>query len=120
MWAMLAVVMTVVVAFVLWSLIMGAASTANVPQVQLVPQESFIYGNNANVTLVFGRGYQQVSVSLVAPDGPISTGCVPTGVSVAEGQKVAFRCALGRNPKGIVYIVVRTGTDTVRIKWAVG
>ncbi len=124
MWAIIATILVVVVAFVLWNIFSGSAATVNAPQVQLVPQESFIIGNTANVTLQFGRGFQGVSISLAVPSGntitPASTVCTPTNVNVAEGQKVAFRCTLTRTPTGVAYIIVRWTGGSQTIKWVVG
>jgi len=122
-WAVLAVILAVVVILVMWNLVSGAAASANVPQVQLVPQESFVIGNTANVTLKFGRGYQGVSVSIAAPSGntitSISTSCTPTGVNVAEGDKVSFTCTLARSPGSVAYIMVRWTGGSQTIKWVI-
>ena len=124
MWAVIALIIVVVVALAMWGIISGSASTVNAPQVQLVPQESFIIGNTANVTLQFGKGFQGVSISIAVPSGstvtPASTSCTPTGVNVAEGQKVAFRCTLGRSLTGVAYIIVRWTGGSTTIKWVVG
>ena len=125
MWAIIATILVIVVALVLWGIFSGAASTVNMPQVQLVPQESFIIGNTANVTLQFGKGLQGVSISISVPSGstitPASTSCTPTDVNVAEGQKVTFQCTLGRSLTGVAYIVVRwAGGGNTVIKWVVG
>jgi len=123
MWAIIATVLVVVVAIVMYNIFSGTASTVNAPQVQLVPQESFIIGNTANVTLQFGRGFQGVSISISVPSGntitPASTSCTPTGVNVAEGQKLTFRCTLGRSPTGVAYIIVRWTGGSTQIKWIV-
>ncbi len=127
-WAVVATVMVLIVAFAMYNIITGAASTINVPQVQLVPQESFVIGNTANVTLKFGRGFQGVSISIAVPDGntvmPVSSSCIGSGLgpgnSVVEGQKVTFRCELTRSPGGIAYIVVRWTGGSQVIKWVIG
>jgi hypothetical protein len=122
-WAILAVIVAVVVILVLYNMISGTLATANTPQVQLVPHESFVIGNTANVTLKFGRGFQGVSISIAVPSGntitPASTSCTPTGVNVAEGDKVSFRCTLSRTPTGVAYIVVRWTGGSQTIKWVV-
>lgn len=124
MWAVIATVMVVVVAIAMYIIFSGSASTINAPQVQLVPQESFIIGNTANVTLQFGRGFQGVSISIAVPSGstitPASTSCTPTGVNVAEGEKVTFRCTLERSPTSVAYIFVRWTGGSTQIKWVVG
>jgi len=124
MWAIIAMILVIVVAAVMWNIFSGTASTVNAPQVQLVPQECFIIGNTANVTLQFGKGFQGVSISLAVPSGstvtPASTSCTPTNVNVAEGQKVTFRCTLGRSLTGIAYIIVRWTGGSTQIKWVVG
>ncbi len=123
LWAVIAAVLVVVVAFVMWNIFSGTASTVNAPQVQLVPQESFVIGNTANVTLQFGRGFQGVSILIAVPSGntitPASTSCTPSGVNVAEGQKVSFRCTLSRTPTGVAYIIVRWAGGSQTIKWVV-
>jgi hypothetical protein len=123
MWAVIATVLVVVIAFVMWNIFSGTAATVNAPQVQLVPQESFIIGNTANVTLKFGRGLQGVTISIAVPSGdtitPASTSCAPTNVNVAEGQKVSFRCTLTRTPTGVAYIMVRWTGGSTTIKWVV-
>jgi hypothetical protein len=122
-WAVLAIIVAVVVILVLYNMISGTLATANTPQVQLVPHESFVIGNTANVTLKFGRGFQGVSVSIAVPSGntitPASTSCTPTGVNVAEGDKVSFQCTLSRTPTGVAYIVVRWTGGNQMIKWVV-
>jgi hypothetical protein len=124
MWAVIGTILVVVVALVLWGIFSGAAATVNAPQVQLVAQESFIIGNTANVTLQFGKGLQGVSISMAVPSGSTvtsaSTSCTPTGVNVAEGQKVSFRCTLGRSLTGVAYILVRWTGGSTTIKWVVG
>jgi len=124
MWTIIATILVVVIALVLWGIFSGAAATINAPQVQLVPQESFIIGNTANVTLQFGKGYQGVSISIAVPSGntvtSASTSCTPTNVNVAEGQKVTFRCTLGRSLTGVAYIIVRWTGGSTQIKWVVG
>jgi hypothetical protein len=122
-WAILALIVAVVVILVLYNMISGTLATANTPQVQLVPHESFVIGNTANVTLKFGRGFQGVSVSIAVPSGntitPASTSCTPTGVNVAEGDKVSFRCTLSRTPTSVAYIIVRWTGGNQMIKWVV-
>jgi hypothetical protein len=126
-WAILALIVAVVVILVLYNMISGALATANVPQVQLVPHESFVIGNTANVTLKFGRGFQGVSVLIAVPSGntitPASTTCTTNdlgpGGSVTEGQKVRFQCTLTRSPGGVAYIVVRWTGGSQTIKWVV-
>jgi hypothetical protein len=122
-WAILALIVAVVVILVLYNMISGTLATANTPQVQLVPHESFVIGNTANVTLKFGRGFQGVSISIAEPSGntitPASTACTPTGVNVAEGDKVSFRCTLSRTPTSVAYIVVRWTGGSQTIKWVV-
>ena len=129
MWAIIATILVVVVAFVLWNIFSGSASTINAPQVQIVPQESFILGTTANVTLKFGKGLQGVSVALAVPSGstitPITSSCTGYGLgesnSVSEGQKVTFRCTLTQNPaSGIIYVVVKWTGGSTTIKWVVG
>ena len=124
LWAVIAAVLVVVVAFVMWNIFSSSAATINAPQVQLVAQESFIIGNTANVTLQFGKGFQGVSISIAVPSGatttPASTSCTPTNINVAEGQKVAFRCTLGRSLTGVAYIIVRWAGGSQTIKWVVG
>jgi hypothetical protein len=123
MWAIIATIMVVMMALALWFIFSGTASTVNAPQVQLVPQESFIIGNTANVTLQFGRGFQGVSILISMPSGntvtSVSTSCTPTGVNVAEGQKVRFRCTLSRTPTGVAYVIVRWTGGSTTIKWIV-
>ncbi len=122
-WAILALIVAVVVILVLYGMISGALATANVPQMQLVPHESFVIGNTANVTLKFGKGFQGVAVSIAVPSGntitPASTSCTPTNVNVAEGDKVTFRCTLSRTPTGVAYIIVRWTGGSQTIKWVV-
>jgi hypothetical protein len=123
-WAILALIVAVVVILVLYNMISGTLATASTPQVQLVPHESFVIGNTANVTLKFGRGFQGVSISIAVPSGntitPASTSCTPTGINVAEGDKVSFRCTLSRTPTGVSYIIVRWAGGSQTIKWVVG
>jgi hypothetical protein len=123
MWAVIATVLVTVVAFVLWSVFTGAASTATAPSVQLVPQESFIIGTSANVTLKFGSGLRGVTVTLMAPT---TTGamqhlasCTPSNINVAEGEKRSFRCDnLAATPSIIFIRVTWTGGNQL-IKWVV-
>jgi len=122
MWAVIATVLVIVVAFVMWNIFSGAASTVNAPNVQLVPQESFIVGTTANVTLKFGKGLKQVSVSLMAPSGNSMTTiatCNPT-IDVYEGQKVSFQCQGLSSTPGVIYIVVKWVGGSQTIKWVVG
>jgi hypothetical protein len=129
MWAVIALIIVVVVAVAMWSIISSSASTVNAPQVQIVPQESFILGNTANVTLKFGKGLQGVSVSLAVPKGNainiIASSCqsgdLGVGSSVSEGQKVRFKCTLNENPaSGIIYVIVKWKGGDTTIKWVVG
>jgi len=123
MWAVIGTILVIVVALVMYYIFTSTASTIDAPQVQLVPHESFIVGNIANVTLKFGRGFTNVRVSLMAPSGTtmttISTTCDPTGVNVVEGQKISFRCNLASTP-GIVYVRVVWNGGSTTIKWVVG
>jgi len=129
-WAILAVVVAVVVILVLYNIISGTLATANAPQVQLVPQESFIIGNTANVTLKFGKGFRGVSVSLMGVSGTTMTTIAPSGscraygsassVDVAEGQKVPFQCTGLTSTPGVIYIVVRWNGGSQTIKWVTG
>jgi len=124
MWAVIGTVLVVVVAFVMWNIFSSSASTVNAPQVQLVPQESFIVGTTANVTLKFGKGFKGVTVSLMAPSGntmtTIASTCEPSSVDVYEGQKVSFQCKdLGLTP-GVIYVVVKWAGGSSTIKWVVG
>jgi len=129
-WAILAVVVAVVVILVLYNIISGTLATANAPQVQLVPQESFIIGNTANVTLKFGKGFRGVSVSLMAASGTTMTtiaspdSCKAYGsvasIDVVEGQKVPFQCTGLASTPGVIYIVVRWSGGSQTIKWVTG
>jgi len=123
MWAIIATILVIVVALVMYYIFTSTASTIEAPQVQLVPHESFIVGNTANVTLKFGRGFTNVRISLMAPSGTtmtiISTACDPSGVNVVEGQKISFRCSLASTP-GIVYVRVVWNGGSTTIKWVVG
>jgi len=124
MWAVIGTVLVVVVAFVMWNIFSSSTSTVNAPQVQLVPQESFIVGTTANVTLKFGKGFKGVTVSLMAPSGntmtTIAPTCNPSSVDVYEGQKVSFQCTnLGSTP-GVIYVVVKWAGGGSTIKWVVG
>jgi hypothetical protein len=124
MWAIIATILVIVVALVMYYIFTSTASTIDAPQVQLVPHESFIVGNTANVTLKFGRGFTNVRVSLMAPSGTtmttISTACNPTGVNVVEGQKISFRCVNLASTPGIVYVRVVWSGGSTTIKWVVG
>ena len=129
MWAVIGTVLVVVVAFVMWNIFSGVASTITAPQVQLVPQESYIIGDTAYVTLKFGRGFKGVSVSLAVPQGKdtvnlkqiTNEGCSPSNTNVAEGQKVTFQCKLQESPSGVVYYVNATWAGgKALIKWVVG
>jgi hypothetical protein len=130
LWAILAFILVVVVALALWGITTGALSTANVPEVQLVPHESFVIGSTANVTLKFGKGLKGVSVSLMAPSGTTMTTIAPsasckaygstTPIDVSEGQKVPFQCTGLASTPGVIYIVVRWSGGSQTIKWVVG
>jgi len=124
MWAIIATILVIVVALVMYYIFTSTASTIDAPQVQLVPHESFIVGNTANVTLKFGRGFTNVRISLMAPSGTtlttISTACNPTGVNVVEGQKISFRCDNLASTPGIIYIRVVWNGGSQTIKWVVG
>ena len=127
MWAIIATILVIVVALVMYYIFTSTASTIEAPQVQLVPHESFIVGNTANVTLKFGRGFTNVRVSLMAPSGNAMTtiaSCTAyggaTSINVYEGQKVSFRCNNLASTPGIIYVrVVWNGGSTI-IKWVVG
>jgi ABC-type glycerol-3-phosphate transport system permease component len=123
MWAVIGTILVVVVALVMWHIFTSSASTIEAPQVQLVPHESFVIGNSANVTLKFGRGFSNVRVSLLASDGTtmrtIAT-CSPLGYNVAEGQKVSFRCDNLASTPGIIYVRVVWNGGSTTIKWVVG
>jgi uncharacterized protein YpmB len=130
MWAVIATVLVVVVAFVMWNIFSSSASTVNAPEVQLVPQESFIVGTTANVTLKFGKGLKGVSVSLMAPSGTTMTTIAPvssckalgttTPYDVYEGQKVPFQCTGLTSTPGVIYVVVKWAGGSQTIKWVVG
>jgi len=125
MWTIIATILVVVIALVLWNIFSGTASTVNAPQVQLVPQESYIIGDTAYVTLKFGRGFKDVAVKLAIPSGTsftvISSSCTPSQTNVAEGQKVTFKCTLNQSPSGVVYYVNATWAGgNALIKWVVG
>jgi hypothetical protein len=129
LWAILAFILVVVVGLALWNIATGAVSTVNVPEVQLVPHESFIIGSTANVTLKFGKGLKGVSVSLVAPSGTTKTTIAPsdsckaygstTTIDVSEGQKVPFQCTNLASTPGVIYVVVRWNGGSQTIKWVV-
>jgi hypothetical protein len=129
-WAILAIIVAVAVILVLYNMISGTLATVNTPQVQLVPHESFIIGNTANVTLKFGRGLRGVSVSLMAPSGATMTTIAPSSsckaygsaptIDVHEGQKVPFQCTGLAFTPGVIYIVVRWDGGSQTIKWVVG
>jgi len=131
LWAVIAAVLVVVVAFVMWNIFSSSASTINAPVVQLVPQESFIVGTTANVTLKFGKGLKGVTVLLMAPIGSTITpitlpgsckalGTVTTPYDVYEGQKVPFQCTGLTSTPGVIYVVVRWVGGSQTIKWVVG
>jgi hypothetical protein len=130
LWAVLAFILVVLVAFALWGINTSVLSTANVPEVQLVPHESFVIGSTANVTLKFGKGLKGVSVSLMAPGGTTMTTIAPSGscraygsrtpVDVSEGQKVPFQCTGLASTPSVIYIVVRWSGGSQIIKWVVG
>jgi hypothetical protein len=128
MWAVFATILVVVVAFVMWNIFSSSASTINAPEVQLVPQESFIIGTTANVTLKFGKGLKDVTVSLMAPSGStmttIASSCKAYGnlasIDVYEGQKVSFRCDNLASTPSVIYVVVRWSGGSQTIKWVVG
>jgi hypothetical protein len=124
MWAVIGTVLVVVVAFVIWNIFSGAAATINAPQVQIVPQESYIIGKNAEVTLKFGKGLQGVTVKLAVPTGDTITdisGQCTGDQSVSEGQKVTYKCTLNQNPpSGVIYVIVNWAGGSTRVKWVVG
>jgi hypothetical protein len=124
MWAVIATILVIVVALVMYYIFTSSASTIDAPQVQLVPHESFLVGNTANVTLKFGRGFSNVRVSLMAPSGTtmttISTSCTPSGVNVVEGEKKSFRCDNLALTPGIIYVHVVWNGGSTTIKWVVG
>ena len=129
-WAILAVVVAVVVILVMYGMISGVLATANVPEVQLVPHESFVIGTTANVTLKFGKGLRGVTVSLMAPtESGMQTIALPSSckaygtaasINVYEGQKVPFQCENLASTPGVIYVVVRWDGGSQRIKWVVG
>ena len=129
-WAILAVVVAVVVILVMYGMISGVLATANVPEVQLVPHESFVIGTTANVTLKFGKGLRSVTVSLMAPtESGMQTIALPssckaygttTPINVHEGQKVPFQCENLASTPGVIYVVVRWDGGSQRIKWVAG
>jgi hypothetical protein len=130
LWAILAFILVVMVILVLLNMTTGAISTANVPEVQLVPQESFIIGSTANVTLKFGKGLRGVTVSLMASSGTTMTTIAPSGscraygstasIDVSEGQKVPFQCTGLASTPGVIYVVVKWNGGSQTIKWVVG
>ena len=127
MWAIIATILVIVVALVMYYIFTSTASTIEAPQVQLVPHESFIVGNTANVTLKFGRGFTNVRVSLMAPSGNGMTtiaSCNAYGsaasINVYEGQKVPFRCDNLASTPGVIYVVVKWNGGSTTIKWVVG
>ncbi len=116
-------VLVFVVGLALWFIASGTMATVDAPQVQLVPHESFIAGNTANVTLKFGKGLRGVSVSLMAPQGDTMTtiaSCEPRGINVAEGEKRPFRCTGMTRTPGVIYIRVTWDGGSRLIKWVVG
>jgi hypothetical protein len=125
MWAVLAVVLVVVVGLAMWFIASGTMATVDAPQLQLVPHESFVVGTTANVTLKFGKGLREVSVSLMAPDAATNTmvriaTCTPPNVNVAEGEKKSFRCDNLQRTPGIIYVRVTWSGGSQTIKWVVG
>jgi hypothetical protein len=130
LWAILAFILVVIVILVLYNMTTGAVSTANVPEVQLVPHESFIIGTTANVTLKFGKGFKGVTVSLMAPSGTAMTTIAPSSsckaygnlasIDVYEGQKVPFQCTGLASTPGVIYVVVKWSGGSQTIKWVVG
>ena len=130
MWAIIATILVIVVALVMYYIFTSSASTIDAPQVQLVPHESFIVGTTANVTLKFGKGLKGVTVSLMAPSGSTMTTIAPsssckaygstTSIDVYEGQKVPFQCTGLASTPGMIYIVVRWNGGSQTIKWVVG
>jgi len=123
MWAVIGTVLTVVVAFTLWNIFSGAAATVNAPQIQLVPQESYIIGNTAYVTLKFGKGFTGVTVLLKAASGASISqiaSCTPSGTTVLEGQKVTFQCTNLQSTPSVIYVEVQWNGGNTIIKWVVG
>jgi len=131
MWAVIGTVLTVVVAFTLWNIFSGAASTVNAPQIQLVPQESYIIGNTAYVTLKFGKGFTNVKVLLKAAVGTsinqiaACTPYNPITTNVFEGQKVTFQCTNLQATPNVIYVEVQWTSgggqiSSQTIKWVVG
>jgi len=128
MWAVIGTVLAVVVAFVLWSIFSSSASTISAPQIQLVPQESYIIGNTAYVTLQFGKGFTGVTVLLKAAVGTSISqiaSCTPSSYNVFEGQKVTFQCTNLQATPNVIYVEVRwkSGGNQISsqvIKWVVG
>jgi hypothetical protein len=124
MWAVLAVVLVIVVGLAMWFIASGTMATVDAPQLQLVPHESFIIGNTANVTLKFGKGLRGVSVSLMAPIGDAGTmrtiaSCTPRA-NVAEGEKRSFRCEGLEKTPGVIYVRVTWDGGSQTIKWVIG
>ena len=128
MWAIIATVLVIIVALVMYYIFTSTASTIDAPQVQLVPHESFIVGNTANVTLKFGRGFTNVRISLMAPSGnamtTIASSCKAYGdlasINVYEGQKVPFQCTGLASTPGVIYVVVKWDGGSTTIKWVIG
>ena len=122
-WAILGTILAIIVGLALWYILSSSASTIEAPQVQLVPHESFVIGNTANVTLKFGRGFSNVRVSLLASSGTSMTTiatCTPSGINVVEGEKRPFRCDNLASTPGIIYIRVVWNGGSTTIKWVVG
>jgi hypothetical protein len=122
-WAILGTVLAFIIGLVLWLILSGSVAAIDAPQIQLVPHESFIFGNTANVTLKFGRGFSNVRVSLLASDGTTMTTiatCTPSGIRVAEGGKISFHCDNLRSTPGIIYVRVVWDGGSQTIKWVVG
>jgi len=122
-WAILGTILAFIVGLVLWVILSGTVAAVDAPQIQLVPHESFIIGDTANVTLKFGRGFSNVGVSLLASDGTTMTTiatCTPSGIRVVEGEKRSFRCDNLRSTPGVIYVRVVWDGGKQIIKWVVG
>jgi hypothetical protein len=126
MWAVIGTVLVVVVAFVMWNIFSSSASTINAPQIQLVPQESYVISTTAYVTLKFGKGFKNVQVSLKASQGTSMTDLAscspydPQTTDVYEGQKVTYQCTNLQSTPGVMYVVVKWDGGSTTIKWVVG